>query len=92
MVDKRCNQLLLPHVHYTLVTLLLLLVNSHVQIVLRFASPGSLPAVWWGASHLILQHYDAKQPPPRAASFILPYLVLWNMTSVVLYAGFYPPA
>jgi phosphatidylinositol glycan class V len=92
VIDKTCNLRILPHIHFTLVTLLILLVNSHVQIVLRFASPGSLPAVWWSASYLVLQFYDAKRPSPWAASLILPYLVLWNMMSVVLYSGFYPPA
>lgn len=84
---------LLVHAHFTLITLLILVCNSHVQVVLRFASPGGLPAVWWGASHLFTMNSKEMDSKKRLwGKLLLSYLVLWNLTSTLLYSGFYPPA
>jgi phosphatidylinositol glycan class V len=89
------RDMMMAHSHFAAVTLLLLVFNSHVQIALRFASPGGIPAIWWGASHLLL-HYKNKRLSwlfnVYLADAIVAYLVTWNVISVILYAGFYPPA
>jgi phosphatidylinositol glycan class V len=86
---------MIAHTHFTLITLLILVLNSHVQIALRFASPGGLPAVWWGASRLASEHGKQKNSwlgGMKWMDVLVTYLVLWNLSSAVLSAGFYPPA
>lgn len=83
---------LLPHVHYTTAVLLLLVVSSHVQILLRFASPGSLPVVWWAIAWNACDNNAQLQSRSRHVYIIISCLLLWNIVSIVLYAGFYPPA
>ena len=84
---------LAPHAHFALLTLLMLVCHSHIQIALRFASPGGLPAVWWGASQVLLHCKKKRGWQDRTWSdLLLAYLVMWNVASVALYAGFYPPA
>lgn len=76
-----------PYVLHGLVVGGILLFMSHVQIALRFASPGGLPMVWWGSAHAVLH---SKRPWLR--QLVISYLALQFCASVVLYAGFYPPA
>lgn len=75
----------LAHVYYTAIVLVLLLFVSHVQIALRFATPGGLPALWWGAAVLVREH-------PRVGRVLQGYLLWYSLVAAVLYAGFYPPA
>ena len=71
---------LLPFVVHTFVLLMLLLLVSHVQIALRFATPGGLPFLWW-------TYGSARRP-----EVVLYALIAFNAAASVLYAGFYPPA
>lgn len=89
-VSVKATPSLLPHAHFTLLTTALLVVSSHVQIALRFASPGGLPAVWWAAADVLLS--TKGHGGERAKRWLIGYLVIWNVVSLVLYAGFYPPA
>lgn len=89
-VSVKATPSLLPHAHFTLLTTALLIVSSHVQIALRFASPGGLPAVWWAAADVLLS--TKGHGGERAKRWLIGYLVIWNVVSLVLYAGFYPPA
>lgn len=87
---------LVPHLLFTWITALLLVFASHVQIALRFASPGGLPAVWWAAASVV-RRTEQVEPHKRLkitrlGSVLCAYLVIWNITSLVLYGGFYPPA
>ena len=78
---------LIPHVHLSTLTTLLLLFNSHVQISLRFASPAWV-GVWIGVGLLF--------PQKKGATWIqricIGWLVGWNLVSIILYAAFLPPA
>lgn len=76
-----------PYVVHALVLGLILLFASHVQIALRLATPGGMPAVWWGAAHLTL--YSRGLWVRR---LIVGYLAMQYCVAIVLYAGFYPPA
>ena len=88
----------LPHVLYLWLNGLLLLFTSHVQIALRFASPGGMPALWWTAAALVCSSPSDKggeqtsKKLAKGSTLLIGYLVLWNFASLVLYAGFYPPA
>lgn len=75
----------LAYIYYTAAVLALLLFVSHVQIALRFATPGGLPLLWWGAALLRDEH-------PRMGRVFLGYLLWYSLAATVLYAGFYPPA
>ncbi|PWN52318.1 hypothetical protein IE53DRAFT_295539, partial [Violaceomyces palustris] len=79
---------LVPHLVLNLFLTLTLLVASHVQIALRFSSPGGMPFVWWGAACL----YDSGPTSWSCKRWLLTYLVLYHAIAIVLYAGFYPPA
>lgn len=67
----------------------LLLFDAHVQIALRFASPAMI-AIWWTAA-LVLSN-ASRTGQSCEAKILMGYLVCWNFASLVLYAGFYPPA
>ncbi len=77
---------MLPHVLFLCINGVLLLFFSHVQIALRFASPGGIPALWWIAAEVVGDRRG------RAGGYLVTWLVLWNAASLVLYSGFYPPA
>lgn len=92
---------LLPHIHFTLLTLLILIFNSHTQIALRFSTPGSLPAVWWGFAWILMREERERREFGGGAKekglgweskLLIGWLVVWNVVSVVLTGGFYPPA
>lgn len=85
VLTLRATPRLTPYVVHNAGVGLLLLVASHVQIALRFASAGGLPLMWWSAASLILHH-------PTRRRLIITYLALQYVTSIALYAGFYPPA
>lgn len=88
------------HVHIQLAITLILLFFSHVQIFLRQAS--TLPAFWWGLADGIHRHWHASSAGPKSSSsstppstywaWWFPWIVAWTPISVVLWAGFYPPA
>lgn len=77
--------LLTPFVVHSAVMGMVLLLASHVQIALRFASPGGLPFVWWSAAAL-------AHSSPATRRMLTTYLASQYVVSIVLYAGFYPPA
>jgi phosphatidylinositol glycan class V len=88
------------HVHIQLAITLILLFFSHVQIFLRQAS--TLPAFWWGLADGIHRHWHASYAGSKSSSsstpsstywaWWFPWIVAWTPISVVLWAGFYPPA
>ncbi|KAK0520514.1 ER membrane glycoprotein subunit of the GPI transamidase complex-like protein [Tilletia horrida] len=80
----------LPHIVHNALTLALLLFVSHVQIALRFASPGAMPVVWWGAAAWVLQ--GRSQSGGARLQVVVAALLMWNVLSLCLYSGFYPPA
>ncbi|PWY99352.1 mannosyltransferase [Testicularia cyperi] len=75
-----------PYIMLGTAVVSLLVFASHVQIALRFASPGGFPLVWWGAAWVVLDKDDAKRHTT------ISYLCIQMLVSIVLYAGFYPPA
>ncbi|SPO31286.1 related to GPI18 - mannosyltransferase [Ustilago trichophora] len=75
-----------PYIIHSMVLGVLLLFASHVQIALRFATPGGVPALWIGAAHAVLY---AK---PWVRRLVVGYLALQYVVAIGLYAGFYPPA
>lgn len=75
---------LTPYIVHSAALGAVLLVASHVQIALRFASPGGLPCVWWSAA--------ALAHTPAARRVLTAYLALQYAAATALYAGFYPPA
>jgi phosphatidylinositol glycan class V len=77
------NPNVLPYVHLHTVLTLILLFNSHVQICLRLVATGPV-AFWWAAT---LLESDSKH-----AKWWLQYCAIWAPFSVVLWAGFFPPA
>jgi phosphatidylinositol glycan class V len=77
------SPVLLPYIHlHTLLTCILLF-NSHVQICLRLVATN--PVVFWWAATLV----EADDKHGRWWSR---YCSVWAPLSVVLWAGFYPPA
>lgn len=72
----------------------LLLLDAHVQIALRFASPVMM-GLWWTLAAFLIHALASPQATSWdkwEAKILIAYLVVWNLTSLVLYAGFYPPA
>ncbi|WFD36759.1 ER membrane glycoprotein subunit of the GPI transamidase complex-like protein [Malassezia cuniculi] len=80
----------LPYMVHMAVLCAMLLVASHVQIALRFATPGGMPALWWTlAAAVSAGPLKVRRVPLR---IVAGYLVCYSMVAGVLYAGFYPPA
>ncbi|OAV99346.1 hypothetical protein PTTG_04578 [Puccinia triticina 1-1 BBBD Race 1] len=83
-----------PHIHiHVLIQLILtttLLLCSHVQIILRQAA--TIPAFWWGLADGIQRHWDHPHSPHNYWRLWLPWIVVWTPISLLLWAGFYPPA
>ncbi|SPO30064.1 related to GPI18 - mannosyltransferase [Ustilago trichophora] len=75
-----------PYIIHSLALGLLLLFASHIQIALRFATPGGIPAIWLGAAHAVLCG------KPWLRRFLVAYLAVQYVLAIGLYAGFYPPA
>lgn len=82
---------LLPFAHYTLALFLILTLSSHVQIALRFATQGTLPVVWWSAAKLV-EERKCSHIGRVTLKTISTFSLAWQTLSVVLSAGFYPPA
>jgi Gpi18-like mannosyltransferase len=84
----------LPLMHHTLISTGLLLFVAHTQIALRLCA--AMPAVWWAFASWLVE--PARTQPSdktsldKRSSYLLAWLVLWNVASLVLGAGFYPPA
>ena len=77
------NPALLPYLHlHTLMTCILLF-NSHVQICLRLVALD--PVVFWYAATLL-------ETNSRYGFWWIRYCLIWSPVSVLLWAGFYPPA
>ncbi|PWN37208.1 uncharacterized protein FA14DRAFT_187335 [Meira miltonrushii] len=90
-VNVRSAPQLLPFAHYTLALFLILIVSSHVQIALRFATQGALPVVWWSAAELV-EKRSLLRHGKLSLNTLLTLSIAWQTISIVLYAGFYPPA
>ncbi|CAO1636071.1 unnamed protein product [Sympodiomycopsis kandeliae] len=88
-LSHKSSPRLLPHIHLSTITVLLLFFASHVQIALRFASPAWV-GVWLGIAHLVVDHKSGKVT--SSGRTWLTWLILWNIASVVLFAAFLPPA
>ncbi|KNZ59869.1 hypothetical protein VP01_1650g8 [Puccinia sorghi] len=87
------------HVHIQLVITVILLFFSHVQIILRQAA--TVPSLWWGLADGIQRHWhhnnNTTSPHPSYSrvgywAYWFPWIVLWAPLSLLLWAGFYPPA
>lgn len=89
-LDYHATPRLLPHMHLSTVTTALLLLASHVQIALRFASPAWV-GVWLGLAHLIIDPVSGKVNSASGRRW-LAWLIGWNILSVILYSAFLPPA
>ena len=80
----------LPYMVHWAALCVLLLLASHVQIALRFATPGGMPALWWALAAAVAGGpVPARRIPLTAATG---YLVCYAAVAGVLYASFYPPA
>lgn len=90
-ISIRSAPQLLPYAHYTLILFLILIISSHVQIALRFATQGALPVVWWSAAELI-EKRSIFIHGKFSMNALLIFSLAWQTISIVLYAGFYPPA
>ncbi|EFP83703.1 uncharacterized protein PGTG_09416 [Puccinia graminis f. sp. tritici CRL 75-36-700-3] len=87
------------HILIQLLLTSLLLFNSHVQIILRQIA--TIPAFWWGLADGISRHWNQQQSSNQHNSHRIarsywawwfPWIVVWAPISLVLWAGFYPPA
>jgi phosphatidylinositol glycan class V len=91
-------------IHHAVMTFLLIF-QSHTQIALRVCSTD--PVFWWMLTDIAykkdgvwLDHVDAEQwiyrPDHRgltkAGERWIWWSVVWGAISIVLWAGFYPPA
>ncbi|CAD6916282.1 unnamed protein product [Tilletia laevis] len=91
---------LLPHMIHNIVIVGLLLFVSHVQIALRFATPGGMPAFWWGLAGWVLKGRRGEEGSGRStlglsnirSRGVFSGLIMWNVLLLALYSGFYPPA
>lgn len=80
----------LPYMVHMALLCVMLLVASHVQIALRFATPGGMPAIWWAlAAAVVGGPIPARRIPLNVATG---YLLGYAAVAGVLYASFYPPA
>lgn len=79
---------LMPH----LVMTWILLFSSHTQIALR--TMGGNPLFWWGLAQQVWNFADegAVVKATRVGRVWIGYALTWTMVSLVLWAGFYPPA
>jgi phosphatidylinositol glycan class V len=93
------NPRLQIHILIQLILTSLLLFNSHVQIILRQIA--TIPAFWWGLADGISRHWKRQQSSNQQNShhdghsywaWWFPWIVVWAPISLVLWAGFYPPA
>ncbi|KNE99023.1 hypothetical protein PSTG_07675 [Puccinia striiformis f. sp. tritici PST-78] len=88
------------HVLIQLFITLILLFNSHVQIILRQAS--TMPIIWWTLADQIQHTWDSQQQSSSdkdknrnkitCSHWWFTYIVIWFPISLLLWAGFYPPA
>ncbi|CED83330.1 Predicted Dolichyl-phosphate-mannose-protein mannosyltransferase [Phaffia rhodozyma] len=92
---------IMPYVIHSIVWSAILFFTSHVQIILRLAQTN--PVVWWGAAALVSgrqrsigrrdRNQDGKDfEMGMGGRVYLGWLVFWIPVSIVLWAGFYPPA
>ncbi|TPX49451.1 hypothetical protein SeMB42_g01558 [Synchytrium endobioticum] len=72
----------LPYMYLLLFQTLLCLVMLHVQIMGRFLS--SMPALYWYMAHVVANSNKAR--------VLVEYLLLYLLTSTLLFAHFLPPA
>lgn len=91
------------YVHIQLLLTLLLLFNSHVQIILRQAA--TMPLIWWALADGIgfewnwwregnQDDHHHKKPKLLTIRWTLwfKWLSIWFPISLILWSGFYPPA
>jgi phosphatidylinositol glycan class V len=77
------NEGITPYAIHALILCFLLLVNSHVQIVLRLSS--SLPFTYWAAAQLWIEK-------PSLARWWTGWTVIWGLISLTTWGLFLPPA
>ncbi|POW09956.1 hypothetical protein PSTT_06377 [Puccinia striiformis] len=88
------------HILIQSIITLILLFNSHVQIILRQAS--TMPIIWWTLADQIQHTWDSQQQSSSdkdknrnkitCSHWWFTYIVIWFPISLLLWAGFYPPA
>lgn len=86
------ERILLPiHLHHIGMTALLVF-SSHTQIALRLVS--SDPVLWWNVADMSFDWSGSvgSGRMTRAGKWWAWWSVLWGAASLVLWAGFYPPA
>ena len=74
---------LIPHAIYTGIFTMLVLFNSHVQIILRLST--SIPLLYWAAAWLLIQK-------SWLAKVWISWSMIWGALSTVLWGAFLPPA
>lgn len=80
-------------IHHAAISAFLLLFMAHTQIALRLAV--GMPLVWWGMAEWIREGQPAAAATrklSRRGRWLVGWLGCWNVLSLCLYAGFYPPA
>lgn len=68
----------------------ILLFSSHSQIALR--TMGGNPFFWWGLAQQVWRFDKDVVKITRPGKIWLGWAVVWWVVSLVLWAGFYPPA
>lgn len=90
---SRQDRALVPlHLHHLGMTALLIL-SSHTQIALRVISGD--PVLWWNVVDMAFDWHragDSGGRMTRLGRWWVWWSVLWGAASLVLWAGFYPPA
>lgn len=84
--DKRLRGIQLHH----LITTLLLVFVGNVQISLRVSVTN--PVVWWTAAELAFDWSGGAGKMTRIGRWWVAWCVIWGAVSLILWAGFYPPA
>ncbi|KAG8960435.1 ER membrane glycoprotein subunit of the GPI transamidase complex-like protein [Tulasnella sp. 425] len=79
----------LSHAIHCLIFSSILLVEAHVQIVLRLSS--SMPYTYWAAAGLVMQYKGSTRGWNWARIWVV-YVVTWAFVSMILWAAFLPPA
>lgn len=68
----------------------ILLFSSHSQIALR--TLGGNPFFWWGLAQRVWRINDGGVKLTGPGKVWIGWAFVWSLTSLVLWAGFYPPA
>ncbi|GAA99627.1 glycosyltransferase family 76 protein [Mixia osmundae IAM 14324] len=90
--SRSASQIVLaPFVHLHTAQWLLLLFSSHVQIALRLVATG--PVTFLFAAELLLSDWKSSARAGYCwGELWVGYCLIWGVVSLLLWAGFYPPA